>query len=81
MDYRRAEEGARMSRERLLDLDAMQRLHRVSMRFFDEEGLQGVLDEILDAAIAITEADFGDIQVLNARSSELEIVAARGFPP
>jgi PAS domain S-box-containing protein len=83
-EHRGAEEGAwwyEQSRERLLDLDAMERLHRVSMRFFDEEGLHGVLDEILEAAIAITEADFGNIQVLDARSSDLEIVAARGFPP
>ena len=80
MEYRHAGEGARVSRERLLDLDVMQRLHRVGMRLFHEEGLQEVLEETLDAAIAITEADFGDIRVLNARSSELEIVAARGFP-
>jgi signal transduction histidine kinase/CheY-like chemotaxis protein len=81
MKHRRAEQGTRLPRERLLALDAIQRLPRVSTGFLDEEGLQGVLDEILDAAIAITEADFGDIQVLNARSSELEIVAACGLPP
>ena len=82
-EQRRAEEGARLyeqSRERLLDLDAMERLHRVSVRFFDEEGLPGVLDEILEAAIAITQADFGNIQVFDPVSSELTIVTARGFP-
>jgi PAS domain S-box-containing protein len=82
-EQRRAEERARLyeqSRERLLDLDAMERLHAVSMRFFDEERLQDVLDEILEASIAITQADFGDIQVLDSRSSSLEIVAARGLP-
>src|SRR4029079_19551174 len=82
-EQRRAEEGARLyeqSRERLLDLDAMERLHRVSMRFFDEDGLASVLDEILEAAIVITQADFGNIQVLDPRSSDLTIVTSRGFP-
>jgi PAS domain S-box-containing protein len=80
---RRAEEGARLyeeSRDRLLDLDAMERLHRVSMRFFDSDGLQGILDEVLEAAIAITESDFGNIRVFDPRSSDLTVVAARGFP-
>jgi signal transduction histidine kinase/CheY-like chemotaxis protein len=78
--HRESEERYAASKERLLDLDAMERLHRVSTRFFDEEGLQGVLEEIVEAAIAVTQADFGNIQVLDPRSGELAIVAARGFP-
>ena len=76
---RRAVQFYEQSRERLLDLEAMERLHRVSTRFFGEEGLQGALDEIVDAAIAVTQADFGHIQVLDPRSGDLEIVAPRGF--
>jgi PAS domain S-box-containing protein len=82
-ELRRAEEGARLyeqSKERLLDLDAMERLHRVSARYFDEQGPHAVLDEILDAAIAISQADFGTLQVIDQRSSTLEIVTDRGLP-
>lgn len=81
MEYRRAGETARVSSERLLDLDAMQRLHQVSVRFFDGAELQPILDEILDAAIAITDADFGELRVRHAHSPEPELVCARGFPP
>ncbi|HEX7978415.1 MAG TPA: GAF domain-containing protein [Gemmatimonadaceae bacterium] len=81
--FEQSEETARLyeqSRERLLHLDAMERLHRVSTRFLGEDGLQGVLDEIVEAAIAVTEADFGNIKVLDQSSGDLEIVASRGFP-
>jgi PAS domain S-box-containing protein len=82
-EQRHAEDVERLyeqSRERLLDLDMMERLHRVSTRFFGEEGLPGVLDEIVETAIAVTQADFGNIQVLDPRSGQLEIVVARGLP-
>jgi PAS domain S-box-containing protein len=39
-----------------------------------------LLGDLLDTAIAITEADFGTIQLLDAVSSDLTIVAQRGFP-
>lgn len=81
---RRAEEAARLyerSRERLLDLDAMERLHKVSTIFLREEGPREVLDAMLEAAIAITEADFGTIQTLDSRCTSLRIFSHRGVPP
>ena len=42
--------------------------------------LEPILTEIVDTAIAITGADFGNVQLLEPRSSELGIVAKRGFP-
>jgi PAS domain S-box-containing protein len=83
-DLRHAEEGARLyeqSRERLLDLDALERLHRVGSRFLRDEDPRAILDEILDAAIAITEAQFGNIQIADPRSSDLVIAVHRGVPP
>ena len=45
-----------------------------------EGNLERVLGEIVDAAIAISGADFGNIQLLDPESSALRIVAQRGFP-
>lgn len=61
-------------------LDALRRLHQLGTLFVQEAGLQQVLDEVLDAAIAITGGDFGNIQLLDPESSDLKIVAQRGFP-
>lgn len=42
--------------------------------------LQRILQEILDSAIEIVGADFGNIQLLDLSTSDLVIVAQRGFP-
>jgi PAS domain S-box-containing protein len=62
------------------NLEAMTRLHRLGSLFVREGNLEPVLVEIVDAAIAISGADFGNIQLLDAESSDLRIVAHRGFP-
>jgi len=62
------------------DLDAMQRLHRLGARFVHEGKLEPVLGEIVDAAIAIGGAEFGNIQLLDSTTGDLRIVAQRGFP-
>jgi PAS domain S-box-containing protein len=62
------------------DLEAMTRLHELGSLFVREGNLEPVLVEIVDAAIAISGADFGNIQLLDAESSDLQIVAHRGFP-
>src|SRR6516165_6635146 len=46
-----------------------------------QDDLDSALRTILDAAITATHADFGNIQLLNAETSVLEIVAHRGFGP
>src|SRR5262245_40911722 len=63
------------------DLDAMTRLHKVSALFLTERNpLEPVLTEIVDSAIAISGADFGNIQILDPRTLDLRMAAARGFP-
>jgi PAS domain S-box-containing protein len=62
------------------DLEAMTRLHELGSLFVREGNLEPVLVEIVDAAIAISGADFGNIQLLDAESTDLMIVAHRGFP-
>jgi GAF domain-containing protein len=63
------------------DLDAMTRLQRLGTLSVREGELAPVLEEIVEAAIAIAEADFGNIQLLDPSSGELRIAAQRGFPP
>ncbi len=63
------------------DLQALSRLHRLAMQSLEETGLAPILGEILDAAIAISSADFGTAQLLDPATSDLRIVAQRGFEP
>ena len=64
---------------RTADLDAMTRLQKLGTLFVREGNLDAALGEIVEAAIAVSGADFGNIQMLDPESSELKIVAQRGF--
>lgn len=66
--------------DRKRELVAVERLRAVSGLLLQDKGSGAILDAILDAAIAIAEADFGNIQVLDPQTAELKIVAYRGFP-
>jgi CheY-like chemotaxis protein len=82
-----------LSRERLLDLDAMQRLHRVSMRFFDEDELDLLVVARFDAgrfaierkatpaADLVDEAARAHRGAIDARGLELRCAAAAELPP
>ena len=78
---KQAEEALHESEKRLAaDLDAMTRLQKLGTLFVSEGNLGPVLCEVVDAAIAISGADFGNIQLLDTRSHALRIGAHRGFP-
>lgn len=62
------------------DLEARNRLLKVGTLFLQNGNIDSVLGEILDAAIAISAADFGNMQLLDPSSGELQIVVHRGFP-
>jgi two-component system, chemotaxis family, CheB/CheR fusion protein len=62
------------------DLDATNRLLRIGVLFLHEGNLEAVVGEIVDAAVAISGADFGNVQILDRASGELRIAAQRGFP-
>jgi PAS domain S-box-containing protein len=80
-EHKRAETALRESEQRLAaDLDAMTRLQKLGMLFIREGNSNAVLCELVDAAIAISEAEFGNIQILDAGGGELRIAAQRGFP-
>ncbi len=63
-----------------LNLAAMNRLHDLAMTSIRREELQPLYMRIVDAAIAISNADFGNIQIVEPGTGDLKIVAHRGFP-
>lgn len=72
-------EGLRLKNELAAELTAMTRLHELSTRLLASTNLQPLLEEVLDATMALLNADFGNIQLYNSKSNALEIVAHRGF--
>jgi len=73
-------ERKRAEHQSAASLDAMTRLQKLGTMFVREGNLGSVLGEIVEAAMAISAADFGNIQLLDAETATLRIVAQRGFP-
>ncbi len=61
------------------DLAALERLHTVAIRLAGHAELRSVLEEILQAAVEVTHAQKGTVQLYEPESQALRIVAARGF--
>ena len=59
----------------------MKRLQELSTRLVKHGDGAGLLPEIVDAAIGITAADMGNVQLYDGASDSLRIVASRGFRP
>jgi len=57
----------------------MARLHELSTRLVATTELQPLLEEVLDATIALLNADFSKVQLYDPRTQALKIVAQRGF--
>src|SRR5262245_53564242 len=72
--------GASEERRISSELDAMIRLHKLGALSVTENDLGKILCEIVDVAIDLTGADFGNIQLIDPISSALKIVAQRRFP-
>ena len=72
-----AESEARLAAE----LAVMKRLQELSTRLVKHGDGAGLLPEVVDAAIGITAADMGDVQLYDGASDSLRIVASRGFRP
>jgi PAS domain S-box-containing protein len=62
------------------DLETMKMLQKLGMLFLHEENLEQVLSQVLDAAISISSADFGNIQIMDPKTSCLHIAVQHGFP-
>jgi PAS domain S-box-containing protein len=61
-------------------LEAMTRLHRLGQLPIFPGNLESLFTEIVETAIAITDADFGNIQLLQPESGDLRIACQIGFP-
>jgi signal transduction histidine kinase/ActR/RegA family two-component response regulator/PAS domain-containing protein len=61
------------------DLRTMQAFQEISGRFIRGHDLDATLKELLDLAIEVTGADFGNIQFVNPAAQTLDIRAQRGF--
>jgi PAS domain S-box-containing protein len=72
-------EALALKDELAAELTAMTRLHELSTRLLARTELQPLLEEVLDATIALLNADFGNIQLYNTEAEALEIVVHRGF--
>ncbi|MBV9926956.1 MAG: PAS domain-containing protein [Acidobacteria bacterium] len=81
-ERRQAEEAVRESNEKLArELEDTKQLQRISSLLIEEGDSGALYAQILDAAIAIMDADFGSIQMLDAERGELKLLAWRNFHP
>lgn len=70
----------RAAREELSgDLRRMVRLHEVSAALAESDDVPAMLDQILRAAIEVTGADMGNVQLLQEPAGVLTIAAHQGF--
>jgi transcriptional regulator with GAF, ATPase, and Fis domain len=61
------------------NLKATQTLHNLSTKLISEENFQVLYDEVISAAINITKADAGTVQILDGETQELMLLSTRGF--
>ncbi|HXY34939.1 MAG TPA: PAS domain S-box protein, partial [Planctomycetaceae bacterium] len=81
-ERKRIEQELRDSRGRLAgELANMARLQQLSTRLVPAGDATALLKAIVHAAIEMTSADMGNIQLFNRDSSVLRIVASQGFEP
>src|SRR5262249_12916650 len=77
---RESEERYRELFERLaVEHAALARLHKLSARLASQDELQTLLDAVLDAAMDLTGAPRGTLQVYDSATESLHIVCSRGF--
>jgi PAS domain S-box-containing protein len=70
-----ADTGAALAAE----LAAMKRLHDLSTAAIKADDQQALLEEILDATMALHAADFGTVRLFDVQSNTLRIAAHRGL--
>jgi PAS domain S-box-containing protein len=80
VERKRAEDAALILKDALaFELSTMTRLHELTTRLAGNTELQQILEEVLDAAISLHNADFGLVQLYNPETGGLDVVAQRGF--
>ncbi len=81
-ERKKTEEALRKSEAKLAeDLEDARKLQAISSRLIEEDNIQVLYEHILDAAIALMDANMGSMQVLLPETNELELLASKGFDP
>jgi signal transduction histidine kinase/ActR/RegA family two-component response regulator len=75
----REHESAALKDQLAAELTAVTRLHEISQGFLERGRMDDVLADILAAAIEITGAAHGTVQIRDVATGELRLVAHRGF--
>lgn len=73
------EDEKRIRQQRIDEERQLSRLARFGSAYLDSGRIEDILAEIVDAAVAVSGADFGNIQLLDA-GGRLVIAAQRGLP-
>ncbi len=67
------------SRTIAADLEDTRLLQELGARLVDEDNIDAIYQEILAAAITLTRADAGVVQILDPANGDLSLLAAKGF--
>jgi PAS domain S-box-containing protein len=79
-ERKQTEQQLQVLQDRLAaDLDSMKRLQEISSRLVRANRSDAILPEIVDAAVAVTSADMGNMRLFDSASGALKLVAQRGF--
>ncbi len=86
-ERKRAEKALRESEERLTELsrnlasevEALRLFHQINTRYIRHDEIHSVYSDILDAAMFLTNADCGNLQLAVEDGQALEIIVHRGF--
>ena len=65
--------------QRRADYAVLTRVHEASSRLISADALPTLLEAVVDAAVAISSADKGSLQLYDAETGSLQVVAQRGF--
>ncbi|HVZ86047.1 MAG TPA: hybrid sensor histidine kinase/response regulator, partial [Polyangia bacterium] len=80
-DRQLAQNELQVAQERLIaELAGMTRLHAIATRFVREGDLTALLDEVIEEAVAMADADMGTIE-LRDPAGALKLAAQQGFDP
>jgi PAS domain S-box-containing protein len=76
----RAEEALHETQAHLVhELAATQQLQRLSTQLIQEDDIEALYAQIVDAAVAIMRSDMASMQIVDAEENALRLLAARGF--
>ena len=79
-ERQRAEQAVREREQQTQrELEDMRRLQVLSHRLAQTVDMRSLLEQVLDAAIAVTRAERGNVHLIDLQSGALKVVAQRGF--